>query len=432
MLLTILSQYFKTLWDQKRITTTKKLKKCQQRRWNLLKKNVLPHSPFYKPYLDKPLEQFPIINKTQMMEHFDSINTVGLNKQHALQVALEAEQSRDFSPMIKGFSVGLSSGTSGQRGLFVVSPKEQAYWVGTLLAKALPNSLLHRESIAFFLRANNNLYENLAKSRTIQFHYFDLSQTLSSQIPKLMQIQPTIVSAPATVLLELAHAQKSGELTIHPKTLFSVAEVLEPLHQSFIENVFAIPVKQIYQCTEGFLGISNANNFIQLNEENLIIEKEWLDQYRFIPIITDLKRHSQPIIRYRLDDVLVVHPNANSPFTGLARIEGREGDICLGVDKSTLKTVPIFADLIRQKIASCQAQLNDYQLIQKDTSSYSIATLPELPHEHKQRLEQHLNQLFDKLNCQLPQWQWQAFNEIERQNKKRRIQSNLSQRSTSL
>lgn len=36
------------------------------------------------------------------------------------------------------------------------------------------------------------------------------------------------------------------------------------------------------------------------------IEKEWLDETRFVPIITDLMRTSQPIVRYRLDDVLVI------------------------------------------------------------------------------------------------------------------------------
>lgn len=103
----------------------------------------------------------------------------------------------------------------------------------------------------------------------------------------------------------------------------------------------------MYQCTEGFLAISNKeNNHLLMNEEYLIIEKQWLDDRRFVPIITDLLRTTQPIIRYRLDDVLI-EEQSDGIFTRLAGIEGREGDICYATQGN--KVLPVFADLIRQK-----------------------------------------------------------------------------------
>lgn len=86
-----------------------------------------------------------------------------------------------------------------------------------------------------------------------------------------------------------------------------------------------------------------------MNEEYVIIEKEWLDEKRFVPIITDLLRTTQPIIRYRLDDVLI-EEQSNGVFTRLAGIEGRVGDICYATQNN--KVLPLFADLIRQKMAS--------------------------------------------------------------------------------
>ena len=62
---------------------------------------------------------------------------------------------------------------------FLVSPQEQAKWAGTILAKLLPNGLFHPERIAFFLRANNNLY-NAVRSRTISFEFFDLFPHLNN------------------------------------------------------------------------------------------------------------------------------------------------------------------------------------------------------------------------------------------------------------
>ncbi len=86
-----------------------------------------------------------------------------------------------------------------------------------------------------------------------------------------------------------------------------MAEVLDPLDRQRIEAAFAVRVEQIYQATEGFLGATCEHGVIHLNEEFLIVEREWVDEARtrFVPVITDLYRSSQPIIRYRLNDVLV-------------------------------------------------------------------------------------------------------------------------------
>ena len=68
--------------------------------------------------------------------------------------------------------IGSGGGTSGKRGAFLVSDDEQARWAGTILAKLLPQGLLHKERIAFLLRANNNLY-NAVRSPTISFEFFE-------------------------------------------------------------------------------------------------------------------------------------------------------------------------------------------------------------------------------------------------------------------
>ena len=427
MLFTLLKQYGQTKWDQKNIHSRQTLKKIQNKRWQTFNKKVLQQSPFYQAYVNKPLSDFPIINKAIMNEEFNCINTLTLDKTHAFEVALKAEQSRDFTSVINGVSIGLSSGTSGQRGLFIVSPKERAFWAGSLLAKALPHSLFHKESIAFFLRSNNRLYETLSQSRTLSFHYFDLQESLQSQAQRLNQIKPSIVSAPATVLLELANAQQAGRIYITPHCIFSVAEVLEPAHQLIIEKTFNVRVKQIYQCTEGFLGISNQldSTLIQLNEENLIIEKDWLDDHRFVPIITDLRRTSQPIVRYRLDDVLVIANDNISPFTQIKRIEGREGDVCYAVSDDCTQAIPVFSDTLRQTMASLSTPINDYQINQTALRNFSIAIEPMPEIKEKKQIEIHLNQLFKKLMTTPPHWHWQPFIATQRHNKNRRITCQL-------
>ena len=66
------------------------------------------------------------MDKQSMMANFNEANTFGLDRDTALKIAIAAERDRDFKPTYQGVSVGLSSGTSGHRGLFVISSREQA------------------------------------------------------------------------------------------------------------------------------------------------------------------------------------------------------------------------------------------------------------------------------------------------------------------
>lgn len=418
MIIRILYYYYKTLFLNKILNSPDRLKAYQEKQFKKLVKNTLSKSPFYKDYLDKPLQQWPIITKKIMMEHFNEINTVNLTKENALDVALKSEQTRDFSPLINNISVGLSSGTSGNRGLFLASPKERDAWAGIILAKALPDGIRTKERIAFFLRANNNLYTTLNKSRKIQFHFFDLLDDFDTHIERLNTLNPTLLSAPASVLLVLA---KSKRVKIHPKRIFSVAEVLEPCDETIISEAFHCEVSQIYQCTEGFLAISDKHtNRLVMNEEFLIIEKEWLDERRFVPVITDLIRSTQPIVRYRLDDVLIVE-KSNEVYTELSTIEGRLGDVCYGQQGG--KLLPIFADSLRQQMASSMVEFDDYQICQLSLNEFSIRISPDI--KDKTTLITHLNHLFQQKKCETPNWHWQAYEVKNPGVKTRRIQSRL-------
>ena len=114
-----------------------------------------------------------IIDKKIMMERFTDLNTVGIDRDEAFRVAFKAEESRDFTPTLNGVTIGLSSGTSGNRGLFLVSDQERARHAGTLLAKILPRSIVGSYRVAFFMRANSNLYTASQGSR-IQFEFYDI------------------------------------------------------------------------------------------------------------------------------------------------------------------------------------------------------------------------------------------------------------------
>ncbi|MBC8951410.1 F390 synthetase-related protein [Xenorhabdus sp. PB62.4] len=362
----------KTLWyywrarKQWKFSSRQQLEQHQSRELAAFRRNVLTKSPYFASYGDLPLAEYPLMNKAIMMENFDQMNTAGLKRDELLECARLSEQSRDFKPTVGKFSVGMSSGTSGQRGIFVISPKERSIWAGTMLAKMLPNGLFHGERVALFLRAGNNLYDSV-QNRWISFRFFDLFADFNQQVQALVEYQPTIVVAPAQVLRALALKIQQGEVSLSPTKVISAAEVLEPQDRQLLENVFR-EVGEVYQATEGFLACTCSQGTLHLNEEFLHIEPKWIDESRFNPIITDFTRETQPIVRYQLDDILVAKKTpcpCGNPALAIERIEGRSDDQLI-LPAHDGGTVSIFADPCSRMIANTLPLTSDYRLTQTD------------------------------------------------------------------
>ncbi|WP_225748018.1 F390 synthetase-related protein [Eikenella sp. Marseille-P7795] len=381
-----------------RFTSRPALEQYQQQQLQRFFARTLSCSPYFSGYLKKPFAQWPQMDKALMMQEFSRMNTAGLNREAAMALALQAEQSRDFSPTVNGISIGLSSGTSGMRGLFAVSPREQAVWAGIMLAKMLPNGLLSGERVALFLRAGSNLYQAV-RTPCLSFAYYDLFRPFADLLAEAERQQPTIVVAPAQVLAALAEAVRAGRLKLAPKKVVSAAEVLGAAEREFIRSVFP-NLHEVYQATEGFLAATCAHGRLHLNEEFVYFEREWLDDERFVPVITDFTRQTQPIVRYRLNDVLAVSPEpcpCGSACTVLSRIEGRCDD-ALVFGRKTL-----FADAVSRAIAQILPWNVDYRLTQE---RHILTLQAALSAGQWQAFTTHLNAFFATQGVPTPRLEW--------------------------
>ena len=331
-------------------------KKHQQKMWRNFQHTVLPMSPFYQSYFKRELTEFPVLEKKEFMENFNEINTKGIDLKQAIDVATRSENSRNFSPTLNGFTVGLSTGTSGNKGLFIVYKKERAKWVALILQRIIGWKFRKRK-IAFFLRANSNLYSSV-QSKLLSFNFFDLLDPIDKHLSRIHKLQPNIIVGQPSLLILLANAQKKEAIKLSPEQIISVAQVLSPKDKEIIERVFQVIVQQVYQCSEGMFGQSCKKGNIHLNEDGLIIEKKWIDEKRFIPIITDLRRNVQPIIRYKMNDILhATDCSCGSKMLAVSAIEGRTDDLLIFNDKI------IFPDFIRRAITGANSEIDNYQLI---------------------------------------------------------------------
>ncbi|WP_147916830.1 F390 synthetase-related protein [Ruania zhangjianzhongii] len=351
----------KTRWGP-RPRTRAALERYQQRRIRKHLRFLRARSPFYAHVY--ALTDAPVMDKAMMMAHFDRLNTVGVRRTDAEALALAAERSRDFAPMLDTIAVGLSSGTSGHRGLFLVSPADRDAWAGTVLAQTLPPGLTgHR--IALFLRANNALYETV-RSKLVDFRYYDLTVPITQHLADLAAYAPTILVAPPSVLRLLADAgHELGDL----QRVYSVAEVLDPGEAETFATAFGQErLHQLYQCTEGFLAHTCARGVLHLNEQQVLIEPEWLDEDRFVPVVTDFSRRTQPIVRYRLNDVLVARRGrcaCGSVLRAIERIEGRADDTLL------LGGAVVFADLVSRAVIAADG-FTEYRVVQTGPANLEV------------------------------------------------------------
>jgi putative adenylate-forming enzyme len=346
-------------------------------------------SPFYRAHWEghdlREWRALPAVDKMLMMANFDSFNTCGIGRDEAMKVALEAERSRDFRPVLRGLTVGLSSGTSGHRGLFLVSPWEQAAWAGTILARTLHHLPRQQLRVAFFLRSNSNLYEQVGGT-LIRFRYFDLMLPLAEVVAALNDLQPHIIVGPPSLLGFLADERERGHLRCRPERLISVAEVLEPQDKQRICAIFGAPVHQIYQCTEGLLAVSCERGSLHVQEDGVALQYEPLSSddgsevesdgagRRVMPIVTDLWRRTQPIIRYRLNDVLRLDPlpcPCGSAFQVIRAVEGRCDDVCHFASQDG-GTRPFYPDTLRRMVLLASPDLADYQVVQESPERLHI------------------------------------------------------------
>lgn len=339
------------------------LEAYQQRKLQAFAQTVLRHSPFYARFFkgaNLDWEAVPQITKTEFMAYFDEINTCQIRKEEAMAVALGAEKSRNFKTELNGITIGLSTGTSGKRGIFLVSEDERAKWVALVMKRVIQPKLFQKQKVAFFLRANSNLYASV-QSSLFEFRYFDLFKPLPELVAELAAYQPDILASQPSLLVDLAQAQRENRLSIAPKQVISFAEVLHEADKRRIEATFRVPITEVYQCTEGFLGVTCPHGTMHLNEDFIHFDQEWIDETHFFPIVTDFSRSSQPVVKYKLSDVLEVKktPCACGDLRlAIERIVGRDDDVLI------LKGIRVYPDLVARRIAQTTDDFSQYRIVQ--------------------------------------------------------------------
>lgn len=333
------------------------------------------------------LDSIPIMEKTDLMADFSRYNIARVTNEQGWRAF---EGNRRIGNLI----AGASTGTSGNRGLFVISQQERFAWLGAILAKALPDFWRHRDRVAVLLPVDTPLYTSADRTRVLTLRFFDTTEPLADHRAALHTFNPTVLIAPPRILRQIAEM----DLRLSPRRVFSCAEKLESFDRYPIETAFRVSLREIYMATEGLLAVTCAHGRLHLTEDCMHFSFEEKAGGLCLPIISDFSRKTQIMARYRLNDLLRLSSRGcpcGLPLQVVDEIVGREDDIFyLGSESGHL--IELTPDILRNTIVDTDRRILDFKLVQT-TRNQLILHLPSpVPFPVRERARDHLVSLLQR------------------------------------
>jgi putative adenylate-forming enzyme len=357
------------------------LHRHQRRRLASLVRFVARSSPYYAERLTVPtrgaaveLAAIPRMTKAEMMTEFDRINTAHLRGQDLVGFRMEQERSGSNDLYNGRFAVGLSSGTSGNKVLTVLSPKERLRYSALLWARSgIPREIRHPR-VLFALRTNNPAFTEVT-ALGVHLVYVDYFVPLDDLIARINHEQLNVLAGPPSLLGMLA--ERATRVHSRIRAVVSYAEELDDSARRHLEQAFHAPVVEIYQGAEGMLAFTCPTGSLHLNEDCTLVELEETGDTiggARRAVITDVYRRVQPFLRYELNDLIELRDDecpCGSSFRRIRRVHGR-ADSILHLPGSSGGEVLLMPDYVRRAVNEASDRILEYQVVQWDTSELEV------------------------------------------------------------
>ncbi|MCX7358034.1 MAG: CoF synthetase [Alphaproteobacteria bacterium] len=368
--------FWRTKSLARRLRTRDDVSRWRERQLDRFLHEVVRRVPFYAGLaLQARLEDLPIVDKQVVLANFDKLNVKGVQYE-AVRAALDSGRDR-----VGGLIVGQSTGTSGNRGVFVISEAERFTWLGVILGKTLPDFPFARHKVALALPGFNPLYASAAETGRLALRFFDLTLGVEAWRDDLCVFAPDTIVAPPKVLRALAETS-----ALRPVNVFSGAEVLDPLDRAIVEERFGSRVREIYMATEGLFGVGCKHGVLHLAEDAVAFEFEQAPAGLVSPLVTDFTRSAQIMARYRMNDLLRLsnEPCAcGSPLQRVASVEGRQDDVFL-LAGANGKHVLVTPDVMRNAVIDADRLIQDFRIVQIGADRIALSLAANLSNEAAQ------------------------------------------------
>lgn len=323
-----------------------------QMRLSSLVKWVYQKSPFYRELYKNAgvdvefprLEDIPPVTKEMLMSNYDRALTIPDLTLHDIdEFCRNHENSTNSIPYFQGrYFVIRSSGTSGLKGLFLYDRKYFREMLAAVTAyrpfDLIRDKKTHVTITGLFSPDNYHLgYTTFLRLKApgIRATAVPASSSLEDIVNALNNIKPDILAGYPSVLNELISAVNSHSLNISPRQICCGGESLSPRTQDTLRDVFQCPVFNFYGSAEANpIAIQcHTTKWLHIIEDFVILEPVDQDLYPVPPgtlshscLLTNLHSRTIPLIRYRLDDQIVMSKepcSCGSIFHTIMEVRGR-------------------------------------------------------------------------------------------------------------
>lgn len=331
----------------------------QARRFERLVAHAVRNSPFYREKYRRidlknaSIRDLPTTNKAELMENFEDSLTDRSIRRAELEAFLDRREN-EGRLFLGRYAPSHTSGSQGQPMLMVQQARALELMFGLQMTRgnirrATPVEAIKRAfqparlavvtlKKGFYPSASAFEYMPTVAKRFVRV--LRLSQTDHDVVERLNAFRPTILTAYAGVLQELAGHVEEGRLDLSPDLIQVVnnSEVLTDRAKARIETAFGRPVMNNYATGEcPFL--SNGcptDDGAHVNADWAILEV--VDEHNQpVPpgtpgkkvLITNLANKIQPFIRYEIGDVATMAATpcgCGSNLPRVERIDGRTAD----------------------------------------------------------------------------------------------------------
>jgi putative adenylate-forming enzyme len=331
--------------------TREELRLYQQGRLESVVRHAAEHSPFYRERLagivgEGPVElsQLPVVDKSEMMEHFDELVTDGQLRRDALLGWVEGLDRDEL--YLDRYRVMTTSGSSGRKGLFVFDRPE---W-RAIIAQFLRYSTMagvrpkvpRRLRVAAVIGASpTHMSRQVSASVSVGIHRvlgLSVTQPVEQLVGVLNRFQPDFLAAYPSIATRLAEEQLAGRLRLTLGGMSTSSELRTPEMTERMIEAFGVHPFDLYATTEGLWGCEcEHHRGIHLFEDFTLLENVD-DAGQPVPLgkpgtrllVTSLHNFVQPIIRLEVSDVVTLDPEPCPCGRSLIRtrtIEGRADDV---------------------------------------------------------------------------------------------------------
>jgi phenylacetate-CoA ligase len=323
-----------------------------------LLREAAAHSPIYQRRLkgSPSFSAIEPIDKTELMQHFDEWAT-DRRITRALVQPFIARTDNLADGLLGRYLVWTSSGSSGLPGWFVQDARSLAAYdaIDALRLRgqsnASPLSLGVwglRERFAF-VGAEGGHYAGVVSMQRLRrtvpaplqpaIRILSVLQPLRAVAGELMRWQPTVLITYPSAADALAQMQRKGEMALRLREVWVGGEQLSAAQRADMAAAFGCAVRNNYGASECFsIAWECAHGHLHVNDDWVVLEPVD-ERLRPVPpgvlshttLLTNLANHTQPIVRYRLDDRVRVQDTpcaCGSPFTAI-EVRGRSGDTLL-------------------------------------------------------------------------------------------------------